>query len=395
MRIYLNTRSFDKDYQWFNIADDSSISVSKNWWQTKEISNLPLNDEFSVTIGKFENNELFLLATDIQSNRFDNKNREIRNSFLLVSSDEIILRKLATLFLFNNEDLIDKLNFIILDSQETKFGFLADYMQIMFAVESLLDIYEVKFEFDVNVNEKPSYRFGEIFTQHEVKDLNNDILIEYQFNPVFEFKLKRFLLSEIFPENTDIIFSYFSYITLQNIEQAHISLAVGKILDKFAHNMFIKNPEEWATIEIKESYFKKVKNLFLEYKSEVISIGLALTVFTPLVFSYINLSTKNSYFENEAKLLIKKNEVLQIQNHNLLESIQDYNNSTNKYLNSITNLEDELFLSDQKNQEISAEFTELVRMNKIDKENEEEQRHKLSLGYIWYKNKYLKCKKGK
>jgi|GEM_PF-1976523 len=407
MKIYLNTRSFNDDYQWFNIADDNTNSISRNWWQIKEISKLPLNDEFSVTIGKLENDELFLLATDVQTNRLDNKNRAINNSFLFISSDEIILRKLATLFLFNNEDLVDKLNFIIADSQENRFGFTAEYVQIMFAIESLLDIYDVKFEFDVDINDKPRCRFGEIFTQNEVKDENNEILIEYQFNPVFEFKLKRFLLSEIFPENVEIIFSYFSYINLQDIEAAQISLAVGKVLDKFAHNIFIKNQEEWATIDMKENKLKQFKELFFKYQSEIISVGLVLSVFTPLILSYINLTTKNIELVKDTELLISEKNVLKMQNENLLQDIQECNISKNKAVKSLRNLEDELFSSQQENQELSAQLgymknsnNPLCSLDALAKCEDEKnrgaiQRKKLTVGYKWYQQKYLKCRKGK
>jgi len=409
MKIYLNTRSFDNDYQWFKMAEDNTISISKNWWHIKEISKLPLNDEFSVTIGKLENDELFLLATDVQSNRLDNKNREINNSFLFISSDEIILRKLATLFLFNNEELVDKLNFIISDSQDEKLGFVAEYVQIMFAIETMLDIYDVKFEFDVNVNEQQRCRFGEIFTQYEVKDENNEILTEYQFNPVFEFKLKRFLLSEIFPENVEIIFSYFSYLTLQDIEEAQISLAVGKILDKFAHNLFIKNPEEWAKIDMKENSFKRIQSVFSKFQSEIISIILVLAIFIPLVLSYINLSTKNIEFETEKNLLISEKESLKVQNTNLAKQIQEFNVSISKYNNSIQNLEDELFTSQQENQNLSAKLDKLSELQtpqisnsskkalvkcQSEKQREITQRKKLAIGYKWYKNKYQKCRKG-
>ena len=404
MRIYLNTRGFNQDYQWFNIAEDNTISISRNWWDMKEISKLPITDDFSITLGKLETGELFLLATDMHSNREDNKGREIRNSFLLISTDEIILRKLAILLLFDYEDLTDKLNFLISDFEEGEFGFSIEYAQIVLAIESLLDRYEVKFEFDANTNEIHKSRFGELFLKYGIQDENGQESIGYRLNPIFEFKLKRFLLSEIFPEDINIIFSFFPHLSLRDIEEAKIYLAVTKTLDKFAKNIFLQDLEDWAKIEMRESFFKKIKEKIKRYRSEIIVFGLVLTILLPLIFSYINLSTLNGELKREQTLLKAEVVEAQIQNKNLSQTLENIKNRDNEDEDYIKEIEERVSSVEKSNDELinklnGAESVIITLKNSLGKcqsakKRESDQRSKLAVGYKWYKKLYQQCKNG-
>ena len=433
MRIYLNTRGFEQDYQWFNIAEDNTISISKNWWEMKEISKLPITDDFSVTMGKFENGELFLIVTDMQSEREDNKGRDIKNSFLFISTDEVILRKLATLFIFDYEDLTDKLNFLISDFQEGEFGFTVEYTQIVFAIDSLLDRYDVKFEFDANTNETHQSRFGELFLQFGTQNEAGEEIIGYRLNPIFEFKLKRFLLSEIFPEDINIIFAYLPNLSLKNIEEAKIYLSVGKTLDKFAKNIFLRDLEDWAKIEMKESRFKQFKDKIGRYKSEIIALSLALIIFLPFVISYVNLSILNGELQKENVLLKADKLAIQLQNSNLSETLKNSNivevkeNITEdnriEHTKKLKDIEDKLFIAEETNAKLVVELSRskdvittlekklhkresqetrneiLTLRNQLDKcesqkQKEMTQRGKLAVGYKWYKDLYSKCKNG-
>jgi hypothetical protein len=414
MQIYLNTRGFEQDYQWFNIGEDNSISVTKNFWEMREISNIPINDEFSLVLGKYGENELFLLATDLSSNRFDNKEREIKNSLLFISENEIVLRKLSNTFLFDHEEFVEILNSVIAPFNEGEFGFSVEYSGIIKAVDSFLDRYDVKYEFDANTSEKRYSRFAELYLKYSTISDDGEEVIEYRINPIFEFKLKRFLLSEIFPEDIEIIFAYFSNLTLGDIEKSEIYLSVGKSLDRFAKNIFVRDLEDWAKIEIKEKKFNKFKEKFQQYRSEFIVSILALVIFFPLVYSYISLTSENSSLKQENTILKSEKIQLEIDRKSAEEKFEQIKKELTLMEINLSNLSDDLeaekgvVLSLEKriNKDNGAKNFEelndkiLTLRNELGRcedkyQKESEQRNKLSVGYTWYKDLYNKCNGGK
>ncbi len=328
MRIYLNTRSFERDYQWFSLDEDNGISVSKNYWESKEFSKLPIIDGFGIVLGKFVNNEYYLLVMDIDSGRIDNKNRAIGTSFLFVTEDEVILRKLTTLFLFDYEELVEAINNSIEDFPNSDFGFSTEYSQIINIIKFFVDKYEVNFAFDTDINEKRFCHFAELYLSINTTDENGHPVVEYKLNPVFETKLQRFLLSEIFPENFSTLFAYFPNLSLIDIEKGEMYLSVARELDKQARSIFLKDAEEWAKIELKEKISDKVGGTFNKYKTEAVVSAIAMFLILPFSYSYINMYSEHSKFEAEQKLFDSK--------------INDLNRDINKYINKIDKLTNDL-----------------------------------------------------
>jgi len=424
MKIYLNTRGFTQDYQWFNIAEDNSISISRNWWEMREISKLPITDDFSIILGKLESGESFLLVTDAESRRVDSKGRSINSSFLFISNDEIRLRKLTSLFLFDYEDLIDKLEFVISDYPDSEFGFSVEYTQVILAMETLLEKYSVQFEFDADINENYRSRFGELYVKYSENDSNGKELIGYQLNPIFELKLKRFLLGEIFPEDVTILFSYFPHLTLQDIENGQIYLAVGKELDKLAKNIFIQDNENWAEIDMREPRFKKLKDKIKRYRSEMVVISLIMFIFIPLISSYFSLSTINSELKKENNILEIDKLKIEADNLELSKELKTYYGE-NGTKDNPENTKDRLKIAEDINAQLLIELDGaksvittlkkklhkrgnldlnqdlnndiLTLRNNLgkcesDREKDAIQRKKLVSGYKWYQDLYNRCK---
>jgi Skp family chaperone for outer membrane proteins len=411
MEIYLNTRSFEQDYQWFSINSDNTISISQNFWDMKEISKLPISDEFSLVLGKLESEELFLLASDLESNRFDFKERTIHNSLLFISDDEVILRKLATLFMFNHGDLNYDLNSVIVDFQEGAYGFSTEHSQILEVIHKYLDYYEVKFEFDA-ITESSFSRFGELFLKKSVTDDMGEDKIEYHLNPVFENKTKRFLLGEMFPDDRTVLFLYSPLLSLHDIERSSVHLAVTKNLDKFAKDLFLQDTEEWAMIEESGPRFSGVLGVLSKNREwfAILAIGVILI---PLILSYSNMSSENRELVELTHNLQNEKRVLEVEKQNAVEQSLQYENR-------ITELEKEL---EKVQHEVEAKNSALTSLEKkIQKElrrgdtqklgdeiltlknslgacedkfeREATQRQKLAKGYLWYKGLYNKCKAG-
>lgn len=411
MRIYLNTRGFENDYQWFNIGEDNTLTTTKNYWEMAELVNLPITDDFSIVMGKMANGELYLLITDIDSGRVDNREREIKNSLLFISEDEIILRKMITLALFDYDEFWSAINSTIIEFVEGEFGISVEYSQMLRVIDSFADRYDVKFEFDADTSEKRFSRFAELYLKYTTQSDDGEESVSYRLNPIFEFKLKRFLLSEIFPEDVDVLFAYFPELSLQNIEKAGIYLGVGRSLDRFAKNIFLRDLEDWAKIEVKESKLREIKEKLAKYRSEIFVSALAIVVFVPLVSSYIHLSSSNNELVKENLLLKAEKSEIDIERSKTTAEIVDLKQENESLLRDYRKLEDELrseksaFISLQKRlkREMNSETVQdlnneiLTLKNDLGRCQSERdqvsiQRQKLSVGYKWYKDLYNSCK---
>jgi len=420
MRIYLNTRGFYNDYQWFNVEEDNTLTVAKNYWEIPELANLPITDDFSIVIGKIGDRELYLLITDVDSGRIDNRERIIKNSFLFVSEDEVILRKITMLALFDYDEFWSNINSTIVEFPESEFGFSVEYSHMIEVINSFLPRYDVKFEFDADTGEKRFSRFAELYLKYTTQSDNGEEVVSYRLNPIFEFKLKRFLLSEIFPEDFNVIFAYFPKLSLEDIEKAEIYLAVGKTLDKFAKNIFLRDLEDWAKVEIKEPKFKGLKEELAKYRSELFVSALAILVFIPLIGSYINLYYEKSELEKENHKLksISNIDISEIRDkmQNQIEELKNRSRTLSekyqKIEDELKNRENELKILQKelekerakaKVEEVDSNTiqnlrTQITTLNSQLKNCETEkhriylQKDRLSAGYQWYKDLYNNCK---
>ena len=404
MRIFLNTRSFDKDYQWFEIGADNSFLMSyKNFWEMDEISDFPISDEFSIILGKVsDNNEYFLLITDVDSGRQDNKGREIKNSFLFFSEDEIILRKIIFLTFFESMEFWGTINSIIAETQDSQFGIFVEYSNLVEVINSFANRYDVKFEFDVENHDKRIVKFGEIYLKYKIQNDNEEEIISYRLNPIFEYKLKRFLLNEIFPENFEIIFAYFSFLTLQNIETGRIYLATAKELDRFSKNIFLRDVEEWATFEIENSKFSDIKKKL--YSGEKLKRAIGLSLLASLSLFAIYSMYQNNSLTKEVEILQSTNQKMENEISQLTSQIEKLQTEKKKLAEDKTLLADEVASLQEQLSNIDTTSTCEMNISKLQSELEScqkskekivAQRKKLAVGYRWYKNLYNKCKEGK
>lgn len=406
MRIFLNTRSFDKDYQWFEIGADNSFLVSyKNFWEMEEIADFPISDEFSIILGKvLDSDELFLLITDIDSGRQDDKGREIKNSFLFFSEDEIILRKIIFLTFFEYIDFWGTINSVVTEVLDSQFGIFVEYSNLVEVINSFTNRYDVKFEFDVEENTNRVVKFGEIYLKYKIQNDSEEEIISYRLNPIFEYKLKRFLLNEIFPENFEIIFAYFSFLTLQTIETGKIYLATAKELDRFSKNIFLRDVEEWATVEIKNSKFEEIKENI--YSGNKLKRAIGISLFASLsLFSIYTLYQKN-LLTQEIEILQSTNQKMEGEISQLISQIEKLQKEKSKLeeeksllADEVVSLQEQLSTSNTSTTcncetNISKLQSELESCQKS-KDRILAQRKKLAVGYRWYKNLYNKCKEGK
>jgi hypothetical protein len=400
VRILLNTRSFERDYQWFSLDEDNSISISKNQWENREFSKLPIMYGFGIILGKLLNGELYLLVMDTDSNRIDNKGRSIANSFLFTSIDEVIIRKLVTIFLFNYNEFIDTVNSEILDLPGSEFGFSIDYAQIINIIEFFANRYDVKFEFDSETNERRFCKFAELYLPLSTTDENGSPVIEYRLNPIFESKLKKFLLTEIFPDNFSTLFAYFPNLSMSDIEKGEIYLSVTRELDKFARAIFIKDSEEWAKFELKEKLTERIQSIITQHKIEILSKTIAILIFLPLIYLYINVMSENSMLsaeklEFDSKLkniskeldsyVLKSDELqteIKIKDQNI-SILQTQLNNLKNNKTQITAIQNINNLNADKNKNLDKCLNNL--------KNEQKQRSEASRLYRWYKKEFEEC----
>jgi hypothetical protein len=413
IEIYLYTKSSEKDYQWFSVNKDDSVSVAENFWETNEtLKKAPISeDEFSLVMGK--DKELFLLASDLDSGRIDFKETPIKNSFLIISDDEVLLRKITTSFIFNHGDIAYDLNSKI--SQDEDGNLLVKYSEIEEVLSPYLNLYEVVFEFDAIIDHIDQ-RFAELFLKKEIPNEET----EYLINPIFEEKVKKYLLAEIFPEEIPLLFLYTSKLSLGAIKRTEVHVSLAKELDTVAKGIFLKNPEDWAEITVKGKQFNStVKSLGKRSKSEWLLLLAAGIIVVPITYSYIDLSSKvDGYLQREIEL---KKEIISLESDKSLklDAIKQVENEKRILKDKVTELESilesdqktiitlekrirELSQQDREKIEVVATKTIQIQPDKNLKKNlqqcqrkynrEKKQRDKLSIGYKWYKDLYENCK---
>jgi DNA repair exonuclease SbcCD ATPase subunit len=229
------------------------------------------------------------------------------------------------------------------------------------------------------------------------------------------------MLSEIFPEDLEVIFAYLPTLTLEQIEKGQFYLTVTKELDRLAKNIFLRDLEDWAKIEIKESRFKELKESFNKYRSEIFIFSLAIAVFVPLIGSYIALSSTNSelskenillktkhkelelkanQFEERSKFLERENIKLVEENGELIGENSELENELRTERSAMASIEKRVNreMNTLQLQELNDEILTLrnsLGKCESEKENISIQRQKLSVGYKWYKDLYNSCQEGR
>jgi hypothetical protein len=408
MQIYLNTRGFEQqDYQWFSVNSDETLTISENFWDRKEVRKVPPSDEFDLTLGRFENGELFLLTSDLKSNRYDFAEREIRNSLIFISEDEIILRKLATLFLFNYEDINFEINKAIVDNRDSAYGITVKFSEIMEGISKYLDEYEVKFEFDALVESQFS-KFAEISLRKSVVDDDGVESTDYFLNPIFENRVKRYLLGEVFPDKFEILFLYTPKLSLHDIEISKPYIAVANNLDKFAREIFLRDTEEWAIYQPKKSF--SGNGFVSQYKFEILTVLFLGVVTIPLFLSHTNQSSKidelsslvatlqedRESFRKDKIIAEKRMVEAEAKTQGLEDEILELRDEVESKDSAIISLEKKLQkeLLEEETQNLRNQILTLTNnLGKCEDNFQKEtiQRNKLSAGYKWYKDKFATC----
>jgi hypothetical protein len=413
MNIYLHTKSFEDDYQWFSLGADNSVLISENFWETEElIKKAPISDEeFSLLLGRNLKSD-FLLASDLDSGRLDYKENVIKNTFLFVSEDEVFLRKITASFIFNHGDISYDLNSLIVENSDEKYGFTIDYSKIMNALDQYLKMHEVEYEFDAMIDGSDQ-RFAELF------EINNNAESEdtkYFINPIFEEKVKKYLLAEIFPDDTEMLFLYTPKLSLMDIKKSGVYVSVAKELDHMAKSIFKQKSDDWAETVSKNKKFDSTLKAIGKTRTEWFLLVAIAIIAVPIGFSYFDMNSKISGFIHQNRELKKDIIALEsekkdnVDNLKSIESEKKILEEKIKELEGIISGDQKTILTlEKKIRELSSsEKIQVVQTKTIQiqpdqqiKElrqcenrlaREKKQRGKLAIGYRWYKDLYNNCK---
>jgi len=319
MRIFLNSRGFeqDKDYRWVEFKPDNSIKESRDFWSQEPIAKLPFFDEYSLSIGEFQNGENFFLATDLKSVRTDAKGREIRNSILFVSHIVEDIRKIALAFIFSGGKVEEELDLAIRES-ENQFGFESEYIQI----KPILEKYN-SFNIDLYRLASENIRYGKLYfketiesevieeiekdedgkVEEVVKVVKKDI---FKLNESLSDELKRTLQEDDF-KGREIHFIYTPFISKNELLQSGVGLAVGKEFSFELEKEIKTDSEIFQEIEVVEPKVKKFFSNLIDFRYEIASVVILIVILIPLSLSYLHLNSKIQQVVTDSQYLKVQN----------------------------------------------------------------------------------------